>query len=120
LDTLAALLEAQSQRAEGIENCWTRARHLAARLSEWDSAEEDVALIRWVEVFQHSVQLHTTPLSVAEAFSRQRAGQPRAWIFTSATLAVKNDFSHFAGQLGLDDARTYCWTSPFDYERQAL
>lgn len=46
--------------------------------------------------------------------------QPQAWIFTSATLAVKQDFSHFTRDLGLDDARCQSWASPFDYPNQAL
>ena len=41
-----------------------------------------------MEVFTQSVQLHATPLSVAEGFGKQLNAQPRAWIFTSATLAV--------------------------------
>jgi ATP-dependent DNA helicase DinG len=120
LETLGAALELHAERTEGIENCWQRARALAVALRQWEDAEEDVAVIRWIELFQHSLQLHQTPLSVAEPFTRQRSGLPRAWIFTSATLAVRSDFSHFSDQLGLSDARTYCWTSPFDYERQAL
>lgn len=43
-----------------------------------------------------------------------------AWIFTSATLAVQNDFSHFCNQLGLTQARTHQWGSPFDYAQQGL
>jgi ATP-dependent DNA helicase DinG len=44
----------------------------------------------------------------------------KAWIFTSATLALDGDFSHFQSQLGLDTAQTGHWPSPFDYARQAL
>jgi ATP-dependent DNA helicase DinG len=43
-----------------------------------------------------------------------------AWVFTSATLAVAERFDHFAGQLGIGEARTACWDSPFDYPNQAL
>src|SRR5690606_35792872 len=53
-------------------------------------------------------------------FSKQREGAPRAWIFTSATLAVKNDFTHYASQMGLWNEPARSWPSPFDYERQAL
>ena len=66
------------------------------------------------------MQLHRTPLSVAEVFDRERAGTPRAWIFTSATLAVKNDFEHFTAQLGLSAADARSWPSPFDYATQGL
>ena len=44
----------------------------------------------------------------------------RAWIFTSATLAVRNDFSHFTQALGLDDAACQSWSSPYDYPAQAM
>ncbi|MVW71808.1 ATP-dependent DNA helicase [Bordetella sp. 15P40C-2] len=75
--------------------------------------------VRWVELGQHHVRLHSAPLSVARAFSKfRKPGQ--AWILTSATLAVQADFSHFTRQLGLRDARTGRWESPFDYTRQGL
>jgi ATP-dependent DNA helicase DinG len=51
---------------------------------------------------------------------RQLEGSARAWIFTSATLAVGRDFSHYTAQLGLDHATTGAWESPFDYDQQAL
>lgn len=44
----------------------------------------------------------------------------KAWIFTSATLAVKNDFSHFTHALGLEDAACQSWSSPYDYPSQAM
>jgi ATP-dependent DNA helicase DinG len=76
--------------------------------------------IRWVEVFSHSVQLHETPLSVAPIFAKQRAGAPRAWVFTSATLSVRGDFTHYAAQMGLDAKRSMTLPSPFDYDAQGL
>jgi ATP-dependent DNA helicase DinG len=60
------------------------------------------------------------PLSIAETFARQVAESGRAWIFTSATLAVGRDFSLYQRELGLGDAATGCWDSPFDYLTQAL
>jgi ATP-dependent DNA helicase DinG len=80
--------------------------------------EDDQVL--WVEAFSSSVQLHRTPLSIAPIFSKQREGSSRAWIFTSATLAVKNDFSHYTSQMGLADEIAYTWPSPFDYGEQGL
>jgi ATP-dependent DNA helicase DinG len=64
--------------------------------------------------------LHRTPLSIAPIFNKQREGTPRSWIFTSATLAVKNDFHHYSAQMGLWDERAQSWPSPFDYEQQGL
>ncbi len=77
-------------------------------------------VVRWLEIFHHSLQLNTTPLSIADIFKKQISGHPRAWIFTSATLAEKQNFSHYQSEMGLQDARTACWDSPFNYQEQAL
>ena len=76
--------------------------------------------MRWVEVFAHALQLHATPLSTADIFRKQLEGSARAWIFTSATLSVKKDFSHYRQALGLDQAEATSWDSPFDYAAQAI
>ena len=44
----------------------------------------------------------------------------RGWVFTSATLVVDNDFTHFQRRMGLEKARTMMLDSPFDYEQQAM
>ncbi|MCB5207841.1 ATP-dependent DNA helicase [Methylovorus mays] len=119
LNVLAQVLESQAERDPAIENCWQRGLALQQKLQAWQKAD-NANLVRWVEVFSQSVQLHATPLSVAEGFGKQLNAQPRAWIFTSATLAVKSDFSHYLGQMGLQEATTGYWNSPFDYGQQAL
>ena len=119
LKALSDILETQAERDPALENCWQRGVALQQQLQRWQAAE-NANLVRWVEVFTQSVQLHATPLSVAEGFGKQLASHPRAWIFTSATLAVKSDFSHYIGQMGLEQATTGYWNSPFDYDQQAL
>jgi ATP-dependent DNA helicase DinG len=119
LRSLNAALDVLSERSEGLARCSERARTAQALLERWrDDSRAD--LVRWVEVFSHSLRLNATPLSIAEIFRRQLDGHPRSWIFTSATLAVAGDFSHYRSEMGLDDARTACWDSPFDYPAQAL
>lgn len=76
--------------------------------------------VQWVEAFASSLQLHRTPLSIAPIFNKQREGVPRSWIFTSATLAVKRDFNHYAAQMGLWNEPAQSWPSPFNYEQQGL
>jgi ATP-dependent DNA helicase DinG len=145
LDALAAALAAQAERAESLGACLRRARELQDQLARWTALPDDEASaapssdkkasspdsgksaesdfnerIRWIEVFAHSVQLHETPLSVAPIFAKQRAGVPRAWIFTSATLSVRGDFTHYAAQMGLDARRSMTLPSPFDYDTQGL
>ncbi len=119
LAQLNGLLEKQAERSEGLESCWQRGQELMHKIKQWQDKEQ-VDFVRWLEIFHHSVQLNTTPLSIAEIFAKQIGGHPRAWIFTSATLAVKQDFSHYQSEMGLLQARTAYWESPFNYPEQAL
>ncbi len=123
LTQMTDVLASQAERAETIEQCRVRAVELGARLAAWapsDDPEQRAVKVLWVDAFSQSLQLHQTPLSIAPVFSKQREGPPRAWIFTSATLAVKNDFTHYSEQLGLTGEPAMSWPSPFDYSRQAL
>lgn len=126
LEGLIDVLEAQAERAETIEQCRVRAVELLEQYKAWKSepkkgkeVEGDDAVL-WVEAFSSSLQLHKTPLSIAPIFAGQRAGTPRSWIFTSATLAVKNDFKHFSAQLGMTGEPAQSWPSPFNYQEQGL
>ena len=119
LAQLGSLLENQAERSEGLENCWQRTHALSDQLVQWQKGDEPDR-VNWLEVFHHSLQLNSTPLSIAEIFAKQISGSARAWIFTSATLAVKQDFSHYQGEMGLFDARTACCDSPFNYAEQGL
>lgn len=122
---MVEVLDKNAERAETIEQCRVRGNELSARLEAWKfdpkakvAAGEEAVF--WVEAFQSSLQLHKTPLSIAPIFNGQREGVPRSWIFTSATLAVKNDFTHFAQQLGLENEVARNWPSPFNYEQQGI
>jgi ATP-dependent DNA helicase DinG len=77
-------------------------------------------MVRWLEAATHSVLFHATPLNAGELFARQIENDARAWIFTSATLSVRGDFSHYLHEIGLLEADTAVWDSPFDYASQAL
>jgi ATP-dependent DNA helicase DinG len=119
LGELAEVLKTQAERGPGLENCWQRCIELQGKIKRWHD-DADAQTVRWAEVFSHAMQLNATPLSIAEIFRKQIDGQTRAWIFTSATLAVNRDFGHYCGEMGLADATTACWDSPFDYPNQAL
>lgn len=115
----AALLETQAARAEGLEKCWQRATELQQQLAQWQNPVNP-GYVRWAEAYTHSLQLNSTPLDVAGIFRKQMGGHPRAWIFTSATLAVQGHFQHYCAELGLGEPETGCWQSPFDYGEQAV
>lgn len=125
LDTLAESLGAQEERHPDLATAARTARTLRARLLQWaqpargEPEPADQAAVRWIEHSQHSVRMHRAPLSVARIFSGFRRPE-QAWVLTSATLSVRGNFGHFQHQLGLHDARTASWTSPFDYPVQGL
>ncbi len=119
LSVLGEHLKSQAERSEGLSSCHERSFDLASRLERWRKAADETQ-IRWVEVYTHSLSLNLTPLDVADIFRRQLEGHARAWIFTSATLAIGRDFTHYCGELGLTPAKTGYWGSPFDYARNAL
>jgi ATP-dependent DNA helicase DinG len=119
LGALAAALEDQAERAEGLEKCWQRARVLLDQLRDWRD-HDDPSRVRWAELFYSALHLNATPLSVAEIFQAQIGERARAWIFTSATLSVGGDFGHYCRQMGLTEAQTNSWESPFNYAENSL
>ncbi|WP_152606352.1 ATP-dependent DNA helicase [Aquabacterium sp. NJ1] len=211
------VLDGQADRSPDLAQLHRRSDSLMQRLCAWGAPERaNEPELCWVDVGTHGVQLHRTPISVADVFKRQRLGlgevetaldeepdeddvegalarnaeldelpwqdddkqgetnpttqaeagsdaddeqedlqalmagaydeptastrpasvpshkadgdEPgavpkpprRAWIFTSATLAVRQDFSHFTHALGLEDAHCQSWSSPYDYGEQAM
>jgi len=119
LHALEEALAGQAERSEGLAACLRRAAEAGVTLARIRAAEGKEE-VRWVEVFGASLQLHVSPLSPAAKFRKQMLDHPRAWIFTSATLAVGDDFSHFKRELGIEEAASRGWPSPFDFERQSL
>ncbi|WP_082221431.1 ATP-dependent DNA helicase [Herbaspirillum chlorophenolicum] len=140
MDDMIAVLEKQAERAETIQQCRDRANDILRQLESWnalpeaapdkpaadkqgegaETPEEKPFYVLWVEAYSSSLQLHRTPLSIAPIFNKQRESTPRSWIFTSATLAVKRDFNHYAAQMGLWNEPAQSWPSPFNYEQQGI
>jgi ATP-dependent DNA helicase DinG len=113
------LLEKAAPRGQGLANVSRRALDLLDRLliiTENPPAD----YVAWFETGVRRLSFHLTPLSVAQAFRDRIADANKAWVFTSATLAINGSFTHFQSQLGLDVADTGLWESPFDFRRQAL
>ena len=75
---------------------------------------------RTVETAVRGFTLGLLPFDVSERFRGLVTAHPAAWVFTSATLSVGEDFAHFATRLGLEDAPTLRIPSPFDFNSQAM
>ena len=120
MDDTQTIIEPACERADTIDQLARRLEELSVKFTQWRQINNS-ELVRWVEAFSHTVRLNATPLSVAEPFTRQRESEhPRTWVFTSATLSMRNDFTLFQEQLGLHDAHTASWDSPFDFGKQSL
>jgi ATP-dependent DNA helicase DinG len=102
----------------GTANCARRAAALANGLAALRELSDDTGL-RWIDVNPNGLLLQFTPFEIAERLREYVESRPCAWVFTSATLAIGEDFSHFAARIGLPDARTVRIDSPFDYPSQA-
>jgi ATP-dependent DNA helicase DinG len=123
LSNLTEALQAVEGRDKGLDSCKERSEQLRLRLQALRGEGEDdeeAASIRWFETTRQGLRLNRTPLEISGIFQAVMQQHSAAWVFTSATLAVGGSFDHFAHQLGLGEAETHCWDSPFDYPRQAL
>jgi ATP-dependent DNA helicase DinG len=115
---LEAQLTALAGGTAELQACAARAAAQAQALRQ--IGEQDTAGARTVSSDARGFALRLLPYDIAPRFRAFMQQGQAAWIFTSATLAVGGDFTHFAGRLGLQDAATLCLPSPFDFERQAL
>ena len=119
LAELQRALEPLAVRGKGLESCHRRSVMLVERFAVLTGPTPD-NYIHWFETHSRSFTINLTPIDVAQVFRGQMESRKVAWVFTSATLAVGDSFDHFTRRLGLDEARTERWDSPFDFPHQAL
>ncbi|HYS13141.1 MAG TPA: ATP-dependent DNA helicase [Burkholderiaceae bacterium] len=139
LAALAGAIASNAGRDAELDALGPRAAALRAEVASWlialaprevvkpedgegeDSDQDQPAeWVRWINVSTHGAQFHATPLLPGETFARLREQQTQAWILTSATLTLAGRFDRFVAEIGLPQANTRRWESPFDFARQAL
>ncbi len=84
------------------------------------AAVDDMEGVRAVEVTSRGFSLSLMPFDISTRFLGLLQARRCGWIFTSATLSIGEDFSHFTGRLGLGESQLLKIESPFDYPRQSL
>ena len=119
LTGIAEELQETASEDPGLRQCKRRAVKLGETLKQLMDAGQESGL-RWVETGNRGFTLAFTPFEVATRLGELMRAQGGAWIFTSATLAVGDDFSHFLGRIGAAGAASVRIDSPFDFERQVL
>jgi len=120
LGSLEETLADVASRGKGLESCHKRAVTHAASLKQFVDNPKVGEYIHWYETYRTGFSLNMTPMTVANPFQKAMGAMTSSWVFTSATLAVGGDFSHFKSQLGLEDIRELQVDSPFDYRHNAL
>ena len=97
---------------EQLTSCSERLSLLATD-DAWDG-------LRWLEINPRSLRINLTPLDVSSTLNGLIDNGHQAWIFTSATLAVGEDFSHFANRMGLVDVTGLTLPSPYAVDSNGL
>ena len=116
-DLSATLANADTQSA--LAQLAGRAADLAASLARI-AALDELEGARTLEVTARGFTLSLMPFDISNRFRALVQGRRGAWIFTSATLSLGEEFGHFTGRLGLAEVATLRIDSPFDHERQSL
>ncbi|HUG99582.1 MAG TPA: ATP-dependent DNA helicase [Gammaproteobacteria bacterium] len=114
---VATACDALGGPSAGIDAVERRARALAARTATIRAGGEGFEL-RWAETGRRSASFHAAPVDAGRALAAQVTSRGCGWVFTSATLAVGDDFGAFLDRLGLEEAETLRLDSPFDFRRR--
>lgn len=121
LTEFSEVLEKASVAGEALTRCYERSLELAQdchKLADGSSLDD---VVRWVEIARRTFRIHETPLNIGNALNAYFGNKEQSRIFTSATLSIDGDFSHYTQLVGLEaDTPFDTWDSPFDYFNQAV
>lgn len=106
------------QASKGLESCRRRIEDCLTQLVSLQADEPPVGM-RWAELSAKAFTLNMTPFDVAAELGGIMGARQCAWIFTSATLAVGEDFDHFRKRAGITDASVLRLDSPFNFASQS-
>jgi len=114
-EALESIADASVEIDKLYERTLVYGERLAAIVNDdgWDG-------LRWLDVNPRSIRLNLTPLDVAGRLSGLFTHPGQSWIFTSATLALGDDFSHFRERVGLGDVRSLAFPSPYALDDNGL
>ncbi len=119
MDFLNEVILARLGKSEVLDHCFERLTQFTLLFKKLNSVNE-TGFSYWFDCTKQHFSLNITPLSVAQRFQSECDKKQASWIFTSATLSVQGQFSHFTELLGLQDSQCLQLSSPFDYAKQTL
>jgi len=101
LKKIIELLALHKDRDSEIEKYFDSANEILKSFDDW-LEDKDNNSIKWIEIYSQSLQLNNTPLSIADMFARHINNESTSWVFTSATLAVKEIFTLLQDKIETD------------------
>jgi len=114
LRTILEQLDDIGGPSAGLDRCRERVTAMILATEQILDSDDDTGL-RWIRRGQRSFTANLTPLDVSEEIRSLLGARPCTWIFTSATLAVGDNFTHFTSRLGISEIATRQIPSPFAY-----
>ena len=110
--------------SEQWENCLQRITKMLNFMelvcSDSDQAEAgEGAGLAWFHSHPKAFQIYLSPLDVSGLLAEKSKQYNANWVYTSATLSVKDDFSYFLSDGVGDNKLCESFESPFDYQSQA-
>ena len=119
LEFVYQVLKLCLERSDKIEHPFERVLAFKGQLERvFDTAQTGFSY--WYETTRRYLTINITPLNVSAKFALMMKESGSGFVFTSATLSVDNELSHFNASLGLKAKQSMMVDSPFDYENQAL
>jgi ATP-dependent DNA helicase DinG len=112
------MLGAASERHPSIKAQAAVLGRMSEAMIAWQVAKEHK--VAWVEAQNGHWYFYVTPMSIADAFSEAMKRYYGSCILASATLSTGGAFDYIQHQLGLWQATTKRWLSPFDYAQKAM
>ena len=118
LGDAASMLAERAEIGPDFVRLQQRANELQALVDRFAAPAEE-GRVRWIDLSPQQARAVESPLDIRDLLAEQRAGSPRTWVFTSATLGDDAALSWFTRQTALEDATVLRLGSPFDYTEHA-
>ena len=106
---------------DDIEKILEQLEGFAETLNDISKYRDSLEYISWVEGYRQSFSINLSPIKVEGIFKKTQAENTfKSILFSSATLAVEDDFELFKQFAGIENIETKKINSPFDYEQNAI
>jgi len=122
LENVLQLLRFAAPRSRGLEHCLHRCIRIIDQFALLTEPKDlDGSYVHWMQRKDRGFVVHLSPVSISTELAPHFNNGCPGWIFTSATLAVGDQFDHIRLSLGLDEEVIQKqFHSPFDYQDQVL